>query len=239
MKKLLAVLAFAGMAGVANAEIVDNGVITIDLAGNVINQGPSPAVDVTVYDNWTNPGSNLQALYKVGGDEIADLLVMTGGGLLGSCGINVGNSAATGSGLVLTGGVGVVRFYDGGTGNYINGFSFNLPALNLAVGGSSRISFADGALAGLNINLPNTVYMSLQYTSVLGTVALSDVSHQIRNPVIVGSSADGIINITSNQNINFGGNPVANSGYFVKLVPAPSSVALLGLGGLMAARRRR
>ena len=33
MKKVLAVLAFAGLASIANAEIYDTGVITIDLAG--------------------------------------------------------------------------------------------------------------------------------------------------------------------------------------------------------------
>jgi len=243
MKNLVAILTLTALAGMAKAEITDTGVITIDLSGNVINPGPAPAADTEVYDNWRaaaqGGASNLQALYRAGGNEIADLLVMTGGGLLGSCGINVGNSAATGSGLVLTGGVGVVRFYDGGSGNYINGFTFNLPTLNLAVGGSSRINFADGALAALNINLPDTVYMSLQYTSVLGTVALADVSHQIRNPINTGSSTDGLIDVTTNTNINFGGNPLANAGYYVKVVPSPGSAAALAMGGLFAARRRR
>ena len=243
MKNLVAILTLTALAGVAAADIHDTGVITIDLAGNVINNDVNPAVDTEVYDNWRaaaqGGASNLQALYRAGGNEIADLLVMTAGGQLGSCGLNVGNSAATGSGLVLTGGTGTVRFYDGTSGTFINGFNFNLPVLNLAVGGSSRISFADGALAAFNINLPQSVYMSVQYTSVLGTVSLADVSHQIRNPINTGTSTDGLIDVTTNTNITFGGNPLANGGLFVKLVPAPSSAALLGLGGLMAARRRR
>ncbi len=243
MKSIVAILTLTAIAGLANAEIYDTGAITIDLAGNVINNDVSPAVDTEVYDNWRaaaqGGASNLQALYRSGGNEIADFLVMTGGGQLGSCGLNVGNSAATGSGLVLTGGTGTVRFYNGTSGAYINGFNFNLPVLNLAVGGSSRISFADGALASMNIILPSSVFMSVQYTTVTGTVTLADVSHQIRNPINTGSSTDGLIDVTTNTNISFNGNPVANGGLFVKLVPAPSSAALMGLGGLMAARRRR
>lgn len=239
MKNVLAILAIAGLAGIANADISDTGVITIDLAGNVIEDGVSPAVDVTVYDNWTNPGSNLNGLLKVGNNEIADLINMTGGGLMGSCGINVGNSSTTGAGFTLTGGTGTIRFYDGVSGLFISGFNFNLPVLNLGAGQSSRINFADGALAALNIVLPNSVYMSMQYNTVTGTMAIADLSHQIRNPILVGSSADGMLNVTTNTNINFGGAPLANAGYFVKVVPAPASAALLGLGGLMAARRRR
>lgn len=243
MKNLVAILTLTALAGVASADIYDTGVITIDLAGNVIEDGVSPAVDTEVYDNWRaaaqGGASNLQALYRAGGNEIADLLVMTSGGQLGSCGLSVGNSAATGSGLILTGGTGTVRFYDGTSGTFINGFNFNLPALNLAVGGSSRISFADGALASMNINLPQSVYMSVQFTTVLGTVTLADVSHQIRNPINTGSSTDGLIDVTANQNISFNGNPVANAGLFVKVVPAPTSAAALAMGGLIAARRRR
>ncbi len=243
MKKVLAVLALAGLASVVNAEIVDNGVVTIDLAGNVVENDLFPAVDVEVYDNWRaaaqGGASNLQALYRAGGNEIAELCNMTAGGQLGSMGLNVGNSAATGSGLVLTGGAGTVRFYNGTTGAYINGFNFTLPVLNLAVGNSSRINFADGSLAGFNFILPQSVFVSVQYTSVTGTVTLADVSHQIRNPINTGTSTDGLIDVTTNTNISFGGNPLANAGLYIKLVPAPSSAALLGLGGLLAARRRR
>lgn len=243
MKKVFAVLALAGLASVVNAEIVDNGVITIDLAGNVVENDLFPAVDVEVYDDWraTAQGgvSTLQALYRSGGNEIADLCNMTAGGRLGSMGMSIGNSAAAGSGLILTGGTGTVRFYNGTSGAFISGFNFNLPPLNLAVGGSSRISFADGALAGLNIDLTQNVYVSVQYTTVTGTVSLADVSHQIRNPHNTGSSTDGLIDVTTNTSIAFGGNPLANAALFIKLVPAPSSAALLGLGGLLAARRRR
>jgi hypothetical protein len=243
MKNLFAVLTLTAIAGAANAEIYDTGVITIDLAGNVIDNDASPAVDTEVYDNWRAAAqggvSTLQALYRAGGNEIADLCLMTGGGLLGSCGLNVGNSAATGSGLVLTGGTGTIRFYDATSGTFINGFNFNLPTLNLAVGTSSRISFADGSLSTLNIVLPQSVFMSVQYTSVLGTVSLADVSHQIRNPHNTGSSTDGLIDVTTNSTISFNGNPVANAGLFVKVVPTPASAATLAMGGLIAARRRR
>jgi hypothetical protein len=243
MKNLVAILTLTALAGVAAAEIHDTGVITIDLQGNVVNNDFNPAADTEVYDNWraTAQGgvSTLQALYRAGRNEIADLCNMTAGGQLGSCGFNIGNSAATGSGLVLTGGTGTIRFYDGTSGTYINGFNFNLPTLNLAVGSSSRISFADGSLAAFNIILPQSVFMSVQYTNVTGTVSLADVSHQIRNPHNTGSSTDGLIDVTTNTNIAFNGNPVANAGLFIKVVPAPTSAAALAMGGLIAARRRR
>ncbi len=200
------------------------------------------------YDNWTNPGSLLTGIFTAGNNEIADDLSMTpiaGVGLLSTMGINVANSNAP-TGANLTGGTVIIRFYDAGNANaFIGGFNATLPALNLAAGGSSRISFPAAGLEGLNIFLPQNVLVSLQYNTVTfsGTGgSIANAGFQTRAPINIGSSTDNLFNVTGGGTpFNFNGAPLANTGIFIDTnsVPAPGAAALLGLGGLIATRRRR
>jgi hypothetical protein len=178
-------------------------------------------------------------VFAAGSNEIADDLAMIpfgGGSLLDTMGINCANVTAASN---LTGGQLAVRFYNN-LGGFISGFNANLPALALAAGGSTRLSFASGALLGLNISLTQNCYVSLQWNSATfsGAGTLADLGFQTRGPINVGSSTDNLINVTTNTAFNFGGNPLANTGIFVQ-TPAPSGLALLGLSGLIAGRRRR
>lgn len=244
----------AGMAASASASVVFTGresrplpmmQASVESAGGdglrVVNEN---------YDNWRSGTSvpagvsNLLGLYRSGGNEIADDLTMVavGAGLLDTMGLNVANAAATGGPNLITG-AGAVRFYDG-LGNFINGFGFNLPnfGAGLAPGGSSRISFAAGALTSLNIFLPANCYVSIQFTAATG-IPLADMGLQIRGPINTGTSTDLLIDVTNNVNVTSAdlGGALANTGLFIKTndVPAPGAFALLGLGGLIAGRRRR
>jgi MYXO-CTERM domain-containing protein len=255
-KLLVGVLACAGLATSAFANPITPGTagdeqrsLVIDLNGGIIDGDQFPAVDTLVYDNWTNPGSGLRALFRTGGTEIADDLNMTAGGKLGSCGVNIANQGAE-AWANMTGAAGTIRFYRQSNGAFLGGFNFTAPALGaVAVGGSTRLSFGDGALAGLNIVLHEpTIFMSVQYTAITGTyasggaIALGDVGMQLRGPINLGTSADSMFSFGPTPApgfFNFGGNPLANGGLKVSLVPAPGALGLLGLGGLVTLRRRR
>jgi hypothetical protein len=197
------------------------------------------------YDNWTNPASLLTGLFASGTDEIADDLTTVGPagvGLLSNTGINAANANGA-AGSALTGGQIAVRYYRLDNGTFISGFNANLPAVNLAPGGSVRLQFADGQLEAFNILIPTVgVFMSTQWNSVTGTggFTIANAGFQTRGPINVGSSTDNMINVTTATNFNFGGQPVANGGLHIRTndIPEPASFALLGLGALALLRRR-
>jgi len=243
MKHLLAVVAVAGLAGSAWADpiLVSHPITTAPIQAYV-DGSASGTTDVvqTNYDNWTNPNSALTGVFTSGSDEIADdlhMVAFAGGNILDNMGINCANSTAASN---LTGGQIAIRFYDFTTGNFITGFNANLPALSLAAGGSVRLSFGAGALLGLNIGVNQDMWVSLQWNSVTfsGAGTLADCGFQTRGPINIGTSADTMFNVTTASSFNFGGNPLANGGIFIN-TPAPAGLSLLGLGGLIAGRRRR
>jgi hypothetical protein len=212
---------------VLNSQPVTNSVQAIlDTA----DPGNSTAAVVRHYDNWTSPGSALTGVFLAGANEIADDLAMTpvGAGLLSTMGINGANANATGT---LTGGQITVRFYTSG-GVFINGFNANLPVLSLGAGASVRLNFPAGALIGFNIFLPTNCFCSLQWNTATfsGAGTTANCGFQTRGPILIGTSTDQMINVTTNTPFNFGGNPLANTGLFIDTEdnPVPTSPSTWG-----------
>jgi hypothetical protein len=202
----------------------------------------------TRYDNYTNPPSALLTSLNTGLNvEWADdltLIAAPGSNQITSFGWNVVNNNT----VAMTSSTLVIRFYDSAgnlllTNDGFGGYQFSLPSI--AAGSSSRFTSNPVAIAQA-VTIPaasaNFVYMSTTYTAATfaagGTAA--NIGFGIRGPIGVGASTDNIFNVTAGTSGNFGGSPLANFGLKVITdVPAPASVALLGLGGLVASRRRR
>jgi hypothetical protein len=224
---MLTLLMFAGVASAAppltplGSKPVTN---TVQAILDTTDPGQSAFTVVRHYDNWTNPSSLLTGVFLAGTDEIADDLNMTpvGTGLLSTMGINAANSNAPSN---LTGGQIAVRFYTG-AGSFISGFNANLPAVTLAAGGSVRLSFPAGSLAGFNIILPTVCYCSLQWNTATfsGGGSTANCGFQLRGPINIGSSTDQLINVTTNTPFNFSGAPLANTGLFFDTddIPTPA-----------------
>jgi hypothetical protein len=247
MRRVLATLVLAGLGAAAAlaAPIIPNNTpltYTVDAiaVGDDYTGGATRAV--TRYDNWTNPPSLLNGLFRAGTDEIADdctTVGMAGPELLTNMGLNVANIDAPSN---LTGGQVAVRFYRLDTGVFISGFNANLPVLAIAANSSVRLQFADGALDGLAVTIPDTgAYVSLQYNTATfaGAGAIANLGYQQRGPIGVGTSTDNLYNVTGGGTaFNFGGNPLANTGLYIRTVPEPASLGLLVLGALACLRRR-
>lgn len=144
-----------------------------------------------------------------------------------------------------------LRFYaadgpGGAPGTSLGGFSFN----PISFGASSVNLFFFNPSASAAFALPQNFWAAETFDNVGTTTTdaqLNLLGQGLFNPVDVGSSADVafqttaagsfLVNNPAGSTFNFGGSPVANFGW--EIVPAPTSLALLGLGGLVAGRRRR
>lgn len=144
-----------------------------------------------------------------------------------------------------------IRFWDDAAGlpgtQNPAGFSFN--PINFAPG----VTILTGTL-GNALTIPNAKFWAgITFDNNSGgtgaTLAqMNNIGQGLFNPPAIGSSGDVaflttaagsffIVNNPAGSTFNFGGTPPANFGW--EFVPAPGSLALLGLGGLFASRRRR
>ncbi len=150
-----------------------------------------------------------------------------------------------------------VRFWlsdgaGGAPGTYYNGAGFSFSPITFNANSANLFFFDPGAGAIPQLAAGQTMWAGMTFDNVGATATtaqLNNLGQLIMNPPVIGTSQDAIFATTNPGSFfgtnnpagslsNFGGTPVANLGWeFV--VPAPGSLALIGMGGLLAGRRRR
>lgn len=255
----MAAIAAAASASAGVTGTTDVGGYTVDLATGTVSPASNMSLRATAlaYADWSAPqgagvlnGVATTGLNRLDGDRIN--LVPNGVNLLSEMGYSFGNQNPAGSTARVTAIATTISFFDGVTLLPVGSFTSttNLSALaggGLAAQASVRLNFAPASLESLGLLLPTNVIVTTTTTSVTfntgtGTDA-NLIGQQVRNPVSVGSSADELILNGSVVADPFGAAPApdGNFSYYIvtNSVPAPGSMALLGLGGLMVSRRRR
>lgn len=232
--------ALAGLAAESIGQHQNAGTRSIDMHGN---QAGNLRANTTVFTNLqagfaANAAFSSTDLQAVFGDQLA----MTGTGRLQEFSFTLFNSGTSAG--VLNSAVVAINFFRVSDGSLISGFNVNTGAINLGTGFFTTLNVTD--LDGLDINLDTTdVIVTQSIVSLTG--AANRLGLVSANPVTIGSSVPQLYISASTvgggvpgfYNITSGGAPIAfNAGYQV-VVPTPASAALLGLGGLAAARRRR
>lgn len=218
-RAILALTAVAGLAAVANAQNNGNGALSFAIGNNNLAPGQSTTVTVSATFNavgstlpWTTNGGTGQ-MGTVNGFNSA-VFGVTGAGT----GSGTWSNLTLGPGLVAPpfGNPGVIAGMN--VGNINAGVGFGAPIANQPVVLWTG-TFTAGNLGVVNLatafvavgSPPNGPYQGLEI-ALGGIVPGLNVTHYINT-----TNASGAITI----------------------VPAPASLALLGLGGLVAARRRR
>lgn len=242
-KSILSALALVAIAGVASADVVieENlqfaGHIFTDVYGNTQAQNRG---GFTLYSNTTSAANVATSSLNLN-TRWGDTLNMVGTGVLDSFSLTVFNSASGNTGTILTYDVDI-QFFRANDLSYIGGFTGTINfGAGLNAGFYSIATFT--GLAGMGINLDTAGILATQArTAHTGDSIRMGVASL--NPVTIGSSPDTFYkDDPSSPPAGFytfsGGATPAQIGYQVVAIPAPGAAALLGLGGLVATRRRR
>lgn len=192
-----------------------------------------PIMDI--YDNTVTPlafGGN-------GTNFLGDELQTTGIGDIREFEFSVGN-AGTGAGTLTRIDISIQFWEDdlGGNGpadyTFLGQLDFNDVALNLAAGTFTSLVLTD---PGISLS-QQTVVALVRLHDPVGTGPAN--LFQVRaDPPAVGTSANDIAVGNATGFTGFAAFPSSNNLWYRVAVPAPGSLALLGLGGLVAVRRRR
>jgi len=208
----------------------------MNLGSGATTYGPRSVV----YSNIASTANAAFSSADLGGTW-GDTLSMTGGGVLDQFSFTIFNSANAANTLPgFKSGTININFFDATSSAFIGGFSGNLSygTDSLAKGFFDIWTFT--GLSGLGINLSSNVIVTQNFTAstVVGSLRMGVAS---LNPVTVGSSTNTlyISNSTTPAGFYTSGTTQVNLGYEVNVIPAPGSLALIGLGGLVVGRRRR
>lgn len=241
----LGALALALVAGAATADVIVEE--NLQFAGNIITdvygnaQHSNNRGGVTLYSNTTSAANVATSSLDLN-TRWGDTLNMVGTGVLDQFSFTVFNSSSSGNtGSILTYAVDI-RFFRASDSSFIGGFTGNVNfGTGLNAGFYSVVTFTD--LAGFGINLDTADILATQArTAHTGTSIRMGVASL--DPVTIGSSPvnfykDDPSSPPAGFYVFSGGATPAQIGYQVVAVPAPGAAALLGLGGLLATRRRR
>jgi hypothetical protein len=202
-----------------------------------------------VYDNLSTPPTAGFGDLNANSPIFGDSLNLTQGGQLSVLGLTLFNpNNADNTGSILTGSM-VVKFYDN-TVPY-NGGALNIPLLGTAtvtwdftgIGGLQPGFFAPNSynLTSLNINLPQHILITQQFTQTSGTSIRNGIA-LLSNPT-TGTSPNSVFLssaaiLPNLYNINGGLNP-GQIGFHIQVVPEPGTIALGSLAALLIIRRRK
>jgi hypothetical protein len=205
---------------------------------------------VLVYDNLSTAPTRGFGDLNANNLILGDSLNLTQGGHLSALGLTFFNpNDLDNLGTVLFTGTMVVKFYDN-TVPYVGGV-LNDPLLGTAtlnwdftgLGGLRPGQFSPNYydLTSLNINLPQHILITQQFTQTSGT-SIRNGAALYGNPT-TGSSPDTIYIKASdiNEGLYFVSGYPGQFGYHIEIVPEPSTAALAGLAAsaLLMIRRRK
>lgn len=244
---LVSVAALLAISGTALAELTSyNGSVTASSSRYTLNRAgtllevPSfvntrgPAF-TDIYDNTVTPvafGGN-------GTNFLGDNLITTGTGDVRELEFSIGNAGAVvaGTGTLTRLDIGILIYqFDGVSGyNQIYSNNFNDIAMNLPHGNFTTLTLTDPG-----VSLTQTdIIVAVRLSDPIGTTGTN--LFQVRaNPVAVGSSDNDLVVGNTTAITGFASFAGTNNNIMYRVaIPAPGSLALLGLGGLAAVRRRR
>lgn len=244
MKTLVAAALLAAVAGSASAELSGEsaqfaGYININAVSGDTTYTDSPITTraTTQYTNTAsaaNFGFSSTDLNSTWGDDTYG--VGTGGTLSGFQATIFNSGSSTGSLLTATI---AFSFYDANTLAPLGGFNGSVNfGTGLNKGFYTILTWSN--LDSFGIVVPKDVMITQKVTAKTGLA--SRLGFVSLNPPTIGSSFDDFY--ANSTTVGAAGwytvaSGPANPGYQLDVVPAPASLALLGMGGLIAGRRRR
>lgn len=187
---------------------------------------------VVAYDNTTNS----TGFYYTGGSANrypADDLHMTQGGLVNGFEFIYYDPAGGTAVSFVPVGFWANDPADGTFGPLLQ--SFNVTGLP---GDGAWIISVDLTGSGLEFTAPKDIWMGLDFKR---SDSPGQAGWSIYDPPTIGSSHDLFLDVNTLGLYYFGGNPVANFGAKIYMVPEPGTIAALGVGlvGLLGLRRRK
>jgi len=263
MKTIFGILAVVGFAGSAMADDFNNVALTLQTSASLSefsglnSRAGDPGASYSNIDTFSgqislNGGAAGGGITRLQADDINFGRADLDGQAIRKVTFSVGNANAVAVSARVR-----VRFWfgdgaGGGPGTYYNGVGFSFNPITFAANSANLFFFDPGAGVLAQIASGNRMWAGMTFDNVGATATsaqLDNLGQLLFNPPAIGSSQDVMFTTTAAGSFfgtanpagsfqNFGGNPVANHGWeFV--VPAPTSLALLGLGGIVAGRRRR
>ncbi len=208
MKKIVALVAVAGLTAAANAA----GNLVLSMVPRASSIGAGESVTLDIYADWSGVTGGLSlAGWKF------DVVGNANGGLVGD--VN-NDDASTGFTQGVNNGIAGVNLLDFGGGQLPPGFG---GAYNANPAYLGTVTYTDAGTAAANYTVALSV---VDYISPAGSLN-----------VFIGASGtqsrSGTSSTSSTHTVTF------DIGSFDVIIPSPASMALLGLGGLVAGRRRR